>query len=108
MGDFISSTEVKYVTRIHLYEAFYKAEKGQGMAVERIIELVTNKTIYSKICMQLYFIKENYQRLMAALAALEAEETPLACTVHNLLEDLCSHLRAGTSKQSLILKQTGC
>ena len=117
MGDSISSTEVKlppvpvssrwnswfeaaiyHATRIHLNEGFYKAEKGQGMPVELIIELVTNKTIYSEICMQLYFIKENCQRSMAALTALEAEKTPLACTVYNLLEDLRSYLRAGTSR----------
>ena len=50
---------IHHATRIHLYEGFYKAEKGQGMAVERIIELVTHKTIYNEISMQLYFIKEN-------------------------------------------------
>ena len=54
MSDYISSDDVKlppvpistwwnswfetaiyHATRIHLYEGFYKAEKGQGMAVER-------------------------------------------------------------------------
>lgn len=90
-----------HATRIHLYEGFYKAEKGQGMAVERITELVTHKTIYTEICLQLYFIKENYQRLMDVLTSLQAKETPLACTVYNLLEDLHSYLRTGVLKTSL-------
>ena len=47
---------IYHATRIHLYEGFYKAEKGQGMAVERIVELVTHKTIYHEISLQLYFI----------------------------------------------------
>ena len=117
MSDFISSAEVKlppvpvssrwnswfeaaiyHATRIHLYEGFFKAERGQGMAVERIIELVTHKEIYPEISLQLYFVKENCQRLMAVLTSLEANETPLACTVYNLLEDLRSYLRAGASK----------
>ena len=36
-----------HVTRIHLYGGFYRAEKGEGMAVEHIIELVSHKTIHS-------------------------------------------------------------
>ena len=69
------------------------------MAVERIIELVTHKTIYPEISLQLYFIKENCQRLMMVLTSLEAKG-PLACTVYNTLEDLRSYLRAGTIKTS--------
>ena len=37
---------------------------GQGMAVERILELVTNKQVYTEICMHLNLIKENCYRLM--------------------------------------------
>ena len=118
LADFIASSDVKlppvpvssrwnswfqaasyHATRIHLYEGFYKAEKAQGMAVERIIELVTHKTIYPEISLQLYFIKENCQRLMMVLTSLEAKG-PLACTVYNTLEDLRSYLRAGTIKTS--------
>ena len=44
------------------------------MAVERIVELVTHKTIYHEISLQLYFIKENCQRLIAVLTSLEAKE----------------------------------
>ena len=87
-------------TRIHLYEGFYKAEKAQGMAVERILEFVMHKTIYPEICLQLYFIKENCQCLMTVLTMLEAKGSPLACTVYNLLEDLRSYLRAGVSRTS--------
>ena len=118
LADFIASSDVKlppvpvssrwnswfqaasyHATRIHLYEGFYKAEKAQGMAVERIIELVTHKTIYPEISLQLYFVKENCQRLMMVLTSLEAKG-PLACTVYNTLEDLRSYLRAGTIKTS--------
>ena len=72
LADFIASADVKlppvpissrwnswfeaasyHATRIHLYEGFYKAEKAQGMAVEKIIELVTHKTIYPEITLQL-------------------------------------------------------
>lgn len=119
LADFIASADVKlppvpvssrwnswfeavayHATRIHLYEAFYKAEKAQGMAVERIIEFVTHKTIYPEICLQLYFIKENCQRLMTVLTSLEAKGSPLACTVYNLLEDLRLYLTAGVTKTS--------
>ena len=40
-------------------EGFYKSEKGKGMAIERITELLTHKTIYPEIFVQLQFIKEN-------------------------------------------------
>ena len=91
-------------------KASTKAEKGQGMAVERIVELVTHKTIYHEISLQLYFIKENCQRLIAILTSLEAKEAPLACTLYNLLEDLRSYLRSGVSKSSFWYRdrQTTC
>ena len=117
LADFIASADVKlppvpisscwnswfkaasyHATRIHLYEGFYKAEKAHGMAVEKIIELVTHKTIYPEITLQLYFIKENCHRLMVVLTAMEGKGSPLACTVYNMLEDLRSYLRAGISK----------
>ena len=69
LADFIASTDVKlppvtvssrrnswfegaiyHATRLHLYEGFYKVEKAQGMAVERIVELGMHKTIYPEIC----------------------------------------------------------
>ena len=65
--------------------AFYKAEKGSGMAVQRI-ELLGHKTIYPEIILQLYFIKENCQRLITILTALEAKTTPLACKAFNYME----------------------
>ena len=46
-----------HATRIHIDEGFYKAERGQGVAVQNIIEL------YPEICLQLYFVKENCQCL---------------------------------------------
>ena len=70
------------------------------MAVESIIELVTHKAIYNKISTQLYFIKENSQRIMLVLTSLEAQEVPSACTVYNCLEDLRSYLKSGLSKSS--------
>ena len=76
------------------------------MAVERIIELVTHKTIYPEISLQLYFVKENCQRLMMVLTSLEVKGSPLACTVYNTLEDLWSYLRAGTIKASF--EETDC
>ena len=68
------------------------------MAVERIIELVSDKTIYPGITLQLYFIKEDRLRLMTVLTALEEKETPLACKALNYLEDLKMYLRAGCEK----------
>ena len=66
------------------------------MAVERIIELVTHKELYPEICLQLYFVKENCQRIMAVLTSLESEQVPLASTCYILLEDLNAHLEAGS------------
>ena len=73
------------------------------MAVERIIELVTHPDISKE---QLYFLEENCQRLMNvltslsqglinALTALEAKDTPLACSVFNMMEDLQSYVSVG-------------
>ena len=80
LNDFITSSELKlppvpvssrwnswfetamyHATRVHLYEGFYRAEEGVGVAVEHIIELVSHKTIYPEITLRLYFINENYQ-----------------------------------------------
>lgn len=49
--------------------------------------------------LQLYFLKENCQRLMNVLTALEARDTPLACSVFNMMEDLRSYLLTGTTKE---------
>ena len=119
LNDFIASSEVKlppvlvssrwnswfdtamyHATRVHLYEGFYRAEEGVGMAVERIIELVSHKTIYTLITLQFDFIKENCQWLMTVLTALEEKVTPLACKAFNYLEDLKMYLRAGCEKTS--------
>ena len=43
--------------------------------------------------------KENCQRLMNVLTALEARDTPLACSVFNMMEDLRSYLLTGTTKE---------
>ena len=119
LSDFIPSSDVKlppvpvstrwnswfeaaiyHATRVHIYEGFYKQEKSVGMAVERIIELLTHKEIYPEIVLQLFFIKENCQRLMNVLTALEEKKIPLACKVFNLLEDLVVYLKAGSRKNS--------
>ena len=89
-----------HATRIHLYEGFYKVEKGPGMAVQRIVELLTHKVVYPEICLQLYFIKENCQRLITTITSLESKEVPLACTVYNTMEDLRAFLKAGITKTS--------
>ena len=70
------------------------------MAVEHIIELVSHKTIYPEITLQLYFIRENCQWLMTVLTALEEKEIPQACKAFNYLEDLMMYLRAGCEKTS--------
>jgi hypothetical protein len=90
---------IYHVTRVHMYEGFYKAEKGQGMAIERIIELLTHKAIYPEIVLHMYFIKENCQRIMITLTHLEAQ-CPLAVKIYNLLEDLQAYLKAGCSKET--------
>ena len=83
-----------------LESSFMKeAVKAQGMAVEQIIEMVTHKTIYPEIRLQLYFIKEYCQRLMPVLTSLQAN-LPLACTVYNTPEGLRLYLCAGTMKTS--------
>ena len=89
---------IYHATRVHIYEGFYKQEKSVGMAVERIIELLTHKEIYPEIVLQLHFIKESCQRLMNVLTALEEKKTPLASKVFNLLEDLVAYLKAGSKK----------
>lgn len=83
-----------------MYEGFFKAESSKGMAVERIIELVTHRELYPVICIELYFILENCQRLITALTSLEASEAPLACSVFNLMEDLRAYLAASSTKTS--------
>ena len=118
LGDYIPSSEVKllpepvstrwnswfsaviyHATRVHLYEGFYKAESSKGMAVERIIELVTHRELYPEICLHLYFIKENCQRIMSVLTSLE-NKAPLASTVYMFLEDLAAYLETGSEKES--------
>ena len=92
---------VKYhATRVHLYEGFYKAEKGVGMAVQHIIELLSHKTLYPEITLQLYFLSENCLRLMIVLTALEENTAPLTCKVFNYLEDLRLYLQTGSQKTS--------
>ena len=94
LSDYIPSSEVKlplspvssrwnswfeaalyHATRVHLYEGFFKAERGTGMAVQRILELETHKEIHPEILLQLYFLKENCQRLIIVLTSLEKKIT---------------------------------
>ena len=104
LNDFITSLEVKlpsvpvsswsswFETAMYpCYQSsslggFHRAEKGVGMAVERIIELVSHKTTYPEIILQLYFIKENCQWLMTVLTAFEEMETPMACKAFDVSE----------------------
>ena len=51
-------TTMYQATRVRLYGGFYRAGEGVRVAVERIIELVSHKTIYPEITILLYFIKE--------------------------------------------------
>jgi hypothetical protein len=78
----------------------FLAEKSQGMAVERIIELVTHKTIYPEILLQVHFVAENCPRLISTLTSLEATSDPLAVTCYNHMEDLRAYLQDGASKDS--------
>ena len=94
------SSVASHATGAHLYEGFFKAEASKGMAVERIIELVTHKEWYPEICLHLYFIQENCQRIASALTSLEMKKVPLACSVFNLMEDLRAYLAAGSTKES--------
>ena len=80
---------------------------SQGMSVDRVIELVTHRTIYPEISLQLYFLKEKCQRLMNVVTSLEAQDTPLACSVFNTLEDLCLYLLAGTTKEHFGIETDG-
>ena len=78
------------------------------MAVEHIVELVSHKTIYPEIFMQLKFIKENCQRLMAVTTALEEKHQPLAPTVFNLVEDLRLYLGSGAGRSSFVSETDQC
>lgn len=71
---------------------------GQGMAISRILELLSHKEIFPEILVQLHFIAENCQRLATVLTSLEESRTPLGCTVYNTLEDLSAYLQAGITK----------
>ena len=52
-----------------------------------------------RLCCSSNFLKENCQRLMNVLTALEARDTSLACSVFNMMEDLRSYLLTGTTKE---------
>ena len=97
IGPSILTFQSQFLTKPD-YEGFYKAEKGSGMAVQRIVELLG---LYPEIVVQLYFIKESCQRLIMVHTALEAINTLLACKVYNYMEDLRMHLRAGIRKPTL-------
>ena len=72
------------------------------MPIKCIIELVSHKTMYTEITLQLYFIKEDCQRLMTVLTALEEKETPLASIIWQSqdVSYLKMYLRAGCEKAS--------
>lgn len=65
---------------------------NQGMAVDRILELVTRRTIFPEIRLQLYFLKENCDEHP------DLSRRKLACSIFNTLEDLWSYLRVSTTK----------
>lgn len=79
---------------------FFLFHLGQGLAVTRILELLTHKELFPEIQLQLSFIAENCQRLAIVLKSLEETKTPIACTVYNSMEDLKAYLNAGKTKTS--------
>ena len=98
---------MQMVIYIIKYVVMHIINLSQGMAVDRVIELVTHRTIYPEISLQLYFLKENCQRLMNVVTPLEAQDTPLACSVFNTLEDLRLYLLAGTTKEHFGIEMDG-
>ncbi|XP_072178106.1 uncharacterized protein [Diadema setosum] len=92
---------VKYhLAHLHVYEGFFKQEDSKGIAVETILELLTNKEIYQELQLIMNFITAHSSLLVAVLTSLEGTHNPLACTVFNTIEDVCSYLVAGTEKTS--------
>ena len=85
--------------RILLHEGFYKQESSKGMAVERIIGLVTHKELYLEICL-LSTLSRKLSAHNGVLTLLEVQRTPLACTVDNLLEDLRAYLEVCPTETS--------
>jgi hypothetical protein len=67
---------------------FFSAESSQGVAVERIIELVTHKEIYPEILLQVHFIYENCSRVIYSLTQLEASKLPIVVIAYNIIADL--------------------
>ena len=93
-----------HASHVHIYGQFFETESSKGIAVERILDIVTdnprNKEIYNELLLHLYFVKEKCPRLMASLTSLEKTSHPLACNFYNTVEDLKSYLVAGCEKKT--------
>jgi len=89
---------------VQFYEGFFKQEKGHGLAVDRILELVDDGRLhhasYHNLHLNLPFIKENCIHLITVLTSLEETKSPLACVVYNMMEDVKQYLHTGTSKST--------
>ena len=101
------SLQLYHATRVHLHEGFYKQESNKGMAVERIIELVTRKELSPEICLHLLLDQRRLPAHHYALASLEVQKTPSPCTVDNLVEDLRAYLEAGSTETSSGIETDG-
>lgn len=111
LSDFIASTEVKlppipvstrwnswfeavtyHATRVHVYEGFYKAEKGSGMAVQRIIELLSRNHPSTLL------YKEELSALNDSSHCTRREDHFPSMQGINYMEDLRMYLKGGIQK----------
>ena len=97
--------EAKYhPSFVQFYEGFFKQEKSHGFAVDRIFELVDDGQLhhasYHNLHLNLHFINENCTHLITVLTIFDKTKFPLACVVHNMMEDVKQYLHNGTSKST--------
>lgn len=91
---------VYHAEYLSYYEGFFRTEKSEGMAIDRILEILQNKERYTYVEVCMNFIVENCQRTMTFLTFVEGTRKPLCPLVYTRLEDLRAYLDAGITKGS--------
>ena len=95
---------VEYHSRyLEFYEEFFAAEPNQGVAVERVLEMLRDRKTFDQLQLFASFVAETGRRTVTTLQALECTTKvtkPLAAMVFDFVEDFRRYLTSGCSAVS--------
>lgn len=100
-------TVIYHEQYLELYCEFFLAEKSSALAMQRLLEILTDDEKFADLKLYMSFIVDTCPKVMFILTKFEDTSSPLAVMVHNMLTDLEVWLEEGKTKQQYGPKSDG-